>query len=1184
MEEAISTTYRKRVDAEGGKTEYEYDADDNVISITDPNGNKREFDYDLRGRLTREYDAKQPLSSGSRYQQSYEYDGVGNLLSVTDRRDHQTQYVYDDLNRLIEHIDAENESTFFGYDAVGNLTLHTDALQRETQFRYDNRDRQIERVNAFNDSASYTYDDVGNMLTATDELNRTMTYEYDARHRLTSVENPLKNQTSYEYDGANNLTQVTDARTHRTEYRYDELNRLMEAEDPLSQTVSYTYDLAGNLVEFENERGYKTTFKYDKRNWRTEVSDPLGHITKTEYDANGNVIRMTNELGHETDYKYDDLNRLVATTDALNQTTRMSYDPDGNLASITDPAQNTTSYKYDKVGRLKEETNELGHSRSYDYDKVGNLTLSTDRSDRQIEYTYDKLNRLDKEEWHSDGSTPGNVIDYTYDDASQLVEVSDAYSTYSYEYDRAGRLTQVDNDGTPNAPHVVFDYVHDQVGNVTSVTDTINGDQKGEKTYVYDKLNRLDSLTQTGDGVADKYIEFDYNKSSQLTSIQRYSDLSRANEVAETTYDYDKAGRLTDISHSHGGTTIADYEFDYDKVNRLTELTSPDGSSVYTYDDRHQLTDATHSYQDNEDYRYDENGNRDNDGYEIDDNNQLKSDGTYSYTYDNEGNRTSRTHIDTGEVTEYRWDHRNRLTEVVTKDSSGVVTHSVAYTYDAFDRRIAKAVDNDGVGTDPATTEHLVYEGAHVSLVFDESGNLTQRYLYGPQIDQVLAQEDTQTGEVLWALTDHQGTVRDVINNDGEVVNHITYDSFGQITSETNADVNFRFGFTGRDVDEETDLYYYRARYYDPEVGQFISEDPIGFSAGDANLRRYVDNSPLNGVDPSGNETLWFPSVRFLDDFDSVSDALDNGSGSTVVTSVTQAPFDQNESLPGLVNRINDLTTEIGVKYEDAIFPRAALAIGLTEAIVPFAGRILNAFYGEALIDELRNSPYYMAGIGLGASSSLVLGAANPANLSKVIQALDIVSNAEEVVEISQSLSDISRGEGDIGDYITLGSSLLGGLALPGRRSGDDIPNNGRLVTNKFPDEGLDPAGKIFGEAQVINGRINLNGRQIPRNVDFVITKDNRLILGSKHTTLSNGEDVLAAGQLKIDGSGRIRRIDNGSGHFRPTVEESLRVPELLRSLGLNVSGARFLSHRFRVNADGLIVGNPETVVNQVLD
>ena len=124
--------------------------------------------------------------------------------------------------------------------------------------------------------------------------------------------------------------------------------------------------------------------------------------------------------------------------------------------------------------------------------------------------------------------------------------------------------------------------------------------------------------------------------------------------------------------------------------------------------------------------------------------------------------------------------------------------------------------------------------------------------MHGPQIDQVLA-EETADGEVRWALTNNQGTIRDVIDNQGTILNHITYDSFGQITSQTNAEAYFRFGFTGREYDQESGQYYYRARYFDPTVGRFISEDPIGFNGGDANVYRYVFNSPLNYTDPSGN-------------------------------------------------------------------------------------------------------------------------------------------------------------------------------------------------------------------------------------------------------------------------------------------------------------------------------------------
>ncbi|NEQ42450.1 MAG: RHS repeat-associated core domain-containing protein [Leptolyngbya sp. SIOISBB] len=100
-------------------------------------------------------------------------------------------------------------------------------------------------------------------------------------------------------------------------------------------------------------------------------------------------------------------------------------------------------------------------------------------------------------------------------------------------------------------------------------------------------------------------------------------------------------------------------------------------------------------------------------------------------------------------------------------------------------------------------------------------------------------------------MSDHQGIVRAVIDN-SILLNRIVDDSFGQVTSETNPDFDFRFGYTGREQDDATGLMHYRTRYYDPAVGRFISEDSLGFAAGDANLYRYVFNSPTNYTDPTG--------------------------------------------------------------------------------------------------------------------------------------------------------------------------------------------------------------------------------------------------------------------------------------------------------------------------------------------
>jgi RHS repeat-associated protein len=128
-------------------------------------------------------------------------------------------------------------------------------------------------------------------------------------------------------------------------------------------------------------------------------------------------------------------------------------------------------------------------------------------------------------------------------------------------------------------------------------------------------------------------------------------------------------------------------------------------------------------------------------------------------------------------------------------------------------------------------------------------------------VDQILADEGA-SGQVLWPLTDHLGTVRDLVDSAGAVQNHISYDSFGRVTAETNAATDFLFGFTGRELDQETGLHYYRARYYDDGTGRLLGPDPIGFDSGDTNVFRYVGNNPVSLVDPLGMQGAPAPAAR----------------------------------------------------------------------------------------------------------------------------------------------------------------------------------------------------------------------------------------------------------------------------------------------------------------------------------
>ena len=191
-------------------------------------------------------------------------------------------------------------------------------------------------------------------------------------------------------------------------------------------------------------------------------------------------------------------------------------------------------------------------------------------------------------------------------------------------------------------------------------------------------------------------------------------------------------------------------------------------------------------------------------------------------------------------------------------------------------------MDSDGEGSLGFVDTYFVYDGTpgavsldraavttdnigQIVLQFDDDSQgdpeLTHRYLWGPAVDQILADEQVTDpaleGDVLWALTDHLGTVRDLAEYDDStgvttVANHRTYDAFGRLVSETNAAIDHLFAFTGRALDDSTGLQNNLNRWYDPVLGRWIGIDPICFEGGDANLYRYVHNNPAHATDPSG--------------------------------------------------------------------------------------------------------------------------------------------------------------------------------------------------------------------------------------------------------------------------------------------------------------------------------------------
>jgi RHS repeat-associated protein len=832
-------------DAAGGVMKYRYDAYNNVTQEIDQLGRITNNTYDNLNRLVR---VDRPLG----VTEKMGYDAV-NKLFMTDGEGRTTRYDYDALNRNVLVTDPLGHKTKNIYDDAGNVVQVIDAKGRITLYDYDELNRKKSRTQAFGTAdattMSYIYDAASNLRYETNGRGFTTEYKYDEFNRQNQAIDPLNNVTKTEYDLAGKITKLIDAYGHTNISDYDTFGRLLKSTDEIGDVVAeYVYDALDRVKQQTDTFGKITTIKYQD-NLRTKTTvDPQAVTTIQIKDAAGNTTDMYQANRH-THYDFDALNRKSQVTDAEGGVTKYDYFKDSQIKSMTDSANNTTTYTYDGEGRMMSETNHFG-TRSYGYDDVNNRTDTVDRNGRFIHYTYDNLNRMVAEDWLASplgGSL--QTFTYGYDANSNVTFADDGHIRYEYSYEERDLEFEVDRLSAGQAT-VSFTHKYDDVGNLTEIQELVGGALEATTSYRYDDPRYYNTrVSQSGVGLADKRVDFVYAADSGLLEeVDRYLGNQL---IVKTINSYDHFGRLTGIVHENSTGVVSTHGYDYDTLNRLTAESRDGVGRSFAYDKIDEVKSVSGS--NTESYTYDKNGNRTNAGYKHVDNNRLTTDGVYLYDYDSEGNRTKRTEVSTGEVDEYTWDYRNRLTSVVSKNKFGAVTQTVSYEYDVNDLRVKKTVD--------AVVENYYLDGDNIAFVTDGVGARTFHYLYRLEADQVLAQ-DSETGMV-WSLADRLGSIDVLVDGSGTIVDQRTYDSFGNTLSQLDPNVKFRFGYTGRESDPETGLYYYRARYFDANVGRFISTDPIGFEAGDANLYRYVGNRSTLATDPTG-EFAFLPLLGII--------------------------------------------------------------------------------------------------------------------------------------------------------------------------------------------------------------------------------------------------------------------------------------------------------------------------------
>ncbi|MEQ1698414.1 MAG: FG-GAP-like repeat-containing protein [Hyphomicrobiaceae bacterium] len=808
--------------------------------------------YDDLGNAT---DIRKAVGTALETRTTYEYEPVHSRVVKRTEWDYAGPFTsilsmslseYDSFGNLTKSTEADNVFAGTGpaklmtYDARGLKTSDTDENGVTTTYAYDANGLMTSATNANGVTTTFAYDANGNAISQTEAagtaVQRTVTAAYDPMNRMTALTDGEGNTYRYEYDSYGNVITTTDPTGIALKRTYDLRQRVASETDPASGTSTYDYDPSGNLVRVTDPAGVVSTAEFDDANRLVRTVDGKGGVRLTTYDLRDNVTTDGDALGNTTAYVYDLLDRVTTRTDASGKAWAFTYDARDLRTKATKPSGRALEYQYDARKRLTNILSNFTYARNYQYAANSNLIALTEFNNATLTYSYDGLNRISAVDLPYDPNNGVARLTYGYDSLDRRTVVTDETgATHRYAYDRNDRVVSVT---APSGKSVGHAY------------------DAGDRPTKYFWPNGLRSQLAYDTGAAS-------GKTGRLTSIARGLDGAGAggsalNQLLGTfSFGYESRGNLASIAEP-----LRTRSFTYDALERLTKVEEPRPAPALP------VTTET--------YTLDAEGNRiasQLSAFHVTaPANRLIEDANAAYEYDADGNMVTKTIKATGKQWRFAYDAFDRLIAAERYASAGATGYEtrVEYTHDGLNNRLTRReLDATGSALKETSYHHDLNDiDSIVEITTASNGARTKKrswftrngtdniYMVTPGAQATPFDPISAGTSSLYVSADQVGSIRVLSDDAQQIIAQYDYDSFGNMLTNVDGVQPQPYRYTARLWDSTTGLYHYRAREYDPVLGRFLQEDPIGFESGDMNIYRYVGGNPLRYRDPSGNTAI----------------------------------------------------------------------------------------------------------------------------------------------------------------------------------------------------------------------------------------------------------------------------------------------------------------------------------------